>query len=266
MRQALLVGAVIAASGGTRGLTAPPRAVGSRSVEAAGVRGRVGQTEHVRRRPRADDAAARWTPQPRQRAAAADDSQRLPAPGFSDRRRTRLDEHRALRRGREGRRRNPSQEELQLMLRSLLADRFKLTVHPDKREMPTYAMVLARSDGRTGNAAEEIRCRLRRAGDGAGRASATRPDAALRVHAGIRKPQSSRHHARGARVDAVHLRRPHRRRSDRAGRRIRCRSHLDSRSDFPRPPAAAISRSRSTASRSIRTVRRCSRRCRNSSD
>jgi uncharacterized protein (TIGR03435 family) len=45
---------------------------------------------------------------------------------------------------------NPSQEELQLMLRSLLADRFKLTAHPDKREMPTYAMVLARNDGRLG--------------------------------------------------------------------------------------------------------------------
>jgi uncharacterized protein (TIGR03435 family) len=47
---------------------------------------------------------------------------------------------------------NPSQEELQLMLRSLLADRFKLTAHPDKREMPTYAMVLARNDRRLGTA------------------------------------------------------------------------------------------------------------------
>jgi bla regulator protein blaR1 len=45
---------------------------------------------------------------------------------------------------------NPSQEELQLMLRSLLADRFQLVVRPDKREMPTYSLVPARGDGKTG--------------------------------------------------------------------------------------------------------------------
>jgi len=45
---------------------------------------------------------------------------------------------------------NPSQEELQLMLRSLLADRFKLVVRPDTREMPTYSLVPARADGKTG--------------------------------------------------------------------------------------------------------------------
>ena len=44
---------------------------------------------------------------------------------------------------------NPSQEDLQLMLRSLLADRFKLVVRPDKREMPTYSLVPARADGKT---------------------------------------------------------------------------------------------------------------------
>jgi len=44
---------------------------------------------------------------------------------------------------------NPSQEDLQLMLRSLLADRFKLVVRPDKREMPTYSLVTARADGKT---------------------------------------------------------------------------------------------------------------------
>ena len=38
----------------------------------------------------------------------------------------------------------------QLMLRSLLADRFKLAVHQEKRELPVYALVLARSDGRLG--------------------------------------------------------------------------------------------------------------------
>lgn len=45
---------------------------------------------------------------------------------------------------------NPSQDELRLMLRSLLADRFKLVVRPDKREMPTYSLVPARADGNPG--------------------------------------------------------------------------------------------------------------------
>ena len=45
---------------------------------------------------------------------------------------------------------NPSQDELQLMLRSLLADRFKLVVRSEKREMPIYALVPARSDGKLG--------------------------------------------------------------------------------------------------------------------
>lgn len=39
---------------------------------------------------------------------------------------------------------------IQLMMRTLLAERFKLTVHQDKRELPIYALVLARSDGRLG--------------------------------------------------------------------------------------------------------------------
>jgi bla regulator protein blaR1 len=42
----------------------------------------------------------------------------------------------------------PSQSSL--MMRTLLSERFKLIVHKETREMPIYALVLARSDGRLG--------------------------------------------------------------------------------------------------------------------
>src|SRR5262245_17945120 len=36
------------------------------------------------------------------------------------------------------------------MMKTLLADRFKLKTHTEKRELPVYALVLARSDGKLG--------------------------------------------------------------------------------------------------------------------
>lgn len=42
-------------------------------------------------------------------------------------------------------------EQTNLMLRSLLADRFKLKVHTETREMPVYSLVKARPDGKLGD-------------------------------------------------------------------------------------------------------------------
>lgn len=39
---------------------------------------------------------------------------------------------------------NPSKDEMRLMMRSLLAERFKVTVHHDTREVPVFALVLVK--------------------------------------------------------------------------------------------------------------------------
>lgn len=45
---------------------------------------------------------------------------------------------------------NPSPEQMQRLVRGLLADRFALKVHTERREMPVYLLMLAREDGRLG--------------------------------------------------------------------------------------------------------------------
>jgi uncharacterized protein (TIGR03435 family) len=45
---------------------------------------------------------------------------------------------------------DPSLEQKRLMLRKLLTERFKLKTHTETRELPIYALVMARSDGRIG--------------------------------------------------------------------------------------------------------------------
>src|SRR6185369_14874213 len=41
-------------------------------------------------------------------------------------------------------------DDMRLMLRGLLADRFKLKAHAERREVPIYSLVLARGDGKLG--------------------------------------------------------------------------------------------------------------------
>jgi uncharacterized protein (TIGR03435 family) len=44
----------------------------------------------------------------------------------------------------------PTDQDVRLMLRTLLADRFGLVMHTETRELPTYSLVLARKDGKLG--------------------------------------------------------------------------------------------------------------------
>ena len=44
----------------------------------------------------------------------------------------------------------PKPAEIPLMLQALLADRFQLQIHRDTKELPIYALVLARKDGKLG--------------------------------------------------------------------------------------------------------------------
>jgi uncharacterized protein (TIGR03435 family) len=54
-------------------------------------------------------------------------------------------------------------EQMRLMLRALLADRFKLVARTETREMPIYSLVLAREDGRLGPklSAAKVDCEAR---------------------------------------------------------------------------------------------------------
>ncbi|HEV3140041.1 MAG TPA: TIGR03435 family protein [Vicinamibacterales bacterium] len=62
----------------------------------------------------------------------------------------------------------------QLMLQSLLRDRFKLTARNETRDLPMYALVLARSDGRPGSALRKssVDCSTDRTGENVNKAAA----------------------------------------------------------------------------------------------
>jgi uncharacterized protein (TIGR03435 family) len=79
---------------------------------------------------------------------------------------------------------------LQLMLRSLLAERFKLAVHTETKEQPIYALVMARSAGRLGPELKksETDCAALMAarGRGPGRGITPPPQPGERMQCGIR--------------------------------------------------------------------------------
>ena len=50
----------------------------------------------------------------------------------------------------------PSPEDRRMLMKTLLRDRFKLTFHAEKRDLPIYALVVLRSDGRLGPGLKRI--------------------------------------------------------------------------------------------------------------
>ena len=53
---------------------------------------------------------------------------------------------------------NPNRDQLQLMLRTLLADRFQLRVHPETRDLPIYELKVTKRQGPNLHAVENSGC------------------------------------------------------------------------------------------------------------
>ena len=53
---------------------------------------------------------------------------------------------------------NSTREQITLMLQALLADRFKLAVHDETRELPVFALIVVRGDLRHGQSADSKCC------------------------------------------------------------------------------------------------------------
>jgi uncharacterized protein (TIGR03435 family) len=84
-----------------------------------------------------------------------------------------------------------TQEQMLLMLRTLLADRFKLVMHVEARDTPIFALIRARADGRPGpqlRSSATIDCDAARAAQARGAALAAsdgRPICGGRTRAGV---------------------------------------------------------------------------------
>jgi uncharacterized protein (TIGR03435 family) len=88
---------------------------------------------------------------------------------------------------------NAQPEQVRQMVRTLMADRFKLVLHRETRELPIYALVLARPDGRLGpqlkpssTNCEEVARTLNSAGRGGAAPPAPPPQSGNRPTCGIR--------------------------------------------------------------------------------
>jgi uncharacterized protein (TIGR03435 family) len=49
-------------------------------------------------------------------------------------------------------------DDFRIMMQAMLADRFKLAAHSEQRDLPSYTLVMARSDGRPGPSLKSSRC------------------------------------------------------------------------------------------------------------
>jgi len=69
-------------------------------------------------------------------------------------------------------------EDFRAMMQAMLADRFKLAAHPERRDLPSYTLVMARSDGRLGPSLKPSSCQPVGLGAISGRGAAPGPAAA----------------------------------------------------------------------------------------
>jgi uncharacterized protein (TIGR03435 family) len=97
-------------------------------------------------------------------------------------------------------------EQLLLMLRTLLAERFKLAVHRETRELPVFALVVARSDGKLGPQLRysDANCVAAATGPPSGRTPG-RPDPSQPPQCGSGRLGLGRFTARAQKIEALSL-------------------------------------------------------------